>query len=154
VIRILVPLAVLGGGLAAGGLMITVLGGVPLLRYLRTPREYVTVHKFLVTRFDPFMPLCLLLAIVSDAALVFFAPTGTVRALAVAGAVLYLGVMVISLTKNVPINKWLAALDPRALPDNWAELDPRERWGSWNSRRTAFAVLGFAANVILIGTLI
>lgn len=153
-IQVLLPLAVLGGGFSAGGLMITVLGGVPLLRAMPTPSEYVTVHKFLVTRFDPFMPLCLALAIVSNFVLAFFADTSATQGLALVSAVLYLGTMLISAIKNVPINKWLQTLDPQSLPANWDEVDPRERWGNWNAVRTGVAVAGFLVDVVLTATLV
>jgi uncharacterized membrane protein len=153
-IRMFVPLAVLTGGFAAGGLMITVLGGVPLLRALPTPREYVTVHKFLVTRFDPFMPSCLAIALISNFLLAYFAHTAADRSLALASAALFLGVLVISAVKNVPINKWIQTLDPDELPANWEKLDPRDRWGNWNAARTAAAVLAFLTDVVLIAALL
>jgi uncharacterized membrane protein len=149
-IHLFMPVALLGGGLAAGGLMITVLGGVPLLRALPTPREYVIVHRFLATRFDPFMPLCLVFSMVSNFLLAFFVPTATERSLALVSAVLFLTVMIISLVKNVPINRWLQTLDPDALPPDWERLDPRDRWGSWNAIRTTIAVAAFLADAILI----
>lgn len=152
-LNILLPIALLAGGMAAGGLMIATLGGAPMLVSL--PVEmYVPVHKLLVTRFDPFMPLCLLTALLCDAVMAVIAPTGTVRILAIAGAVLYASVMTVSLTKNVPINKWVATLDPANLPANWASVDPRWRWKKWNSVRTVFAVAALVVNVSIAGVLV
>ena len=51
--HILLPIALLTGGLAAGALMVSALGGAPMLLSLPVA-SYVPVHKFLVTRLDPF----------------------------------------------------------------------------------------------------
>src|SRR5205823_1930040 len=59
--HILLPIALLTGGLAAGALMVSALGGAPMLLSLPVA-SYVPVHKFLVTRFDPFIPICLVTA--------------------------------------------------------------------------------------------
>lgn len=147
------PLALLGSGLAAGGLMISVLGGAPLFFVLST-EQYVPVHKFLVTRFDPFMPASLLLGLVCDLALIPLAPTTASRVLVGLGAVLALSTLTVSLTKNVPINRWIATLDPAALPDNFAELDPRERWTRWNKVRASFAFAALLANVAAVAVLL
>lgn len=149
----LLPLALLGSGMAAGGLMIASLGGAPLLLSLPTER-YIPVHTFLVTRFDPFMPICMAVALGCDAALGLVAPTAASRALAAAAALLLAVVLVISLAKNVPINRWVATLDVDALPRDWERLDPRVRWRNWNLLRTAFAVGALVCNALTVGVLL
>ena len=69
--------------------------------------------------------------------------------LAVAAALL-LAVMAISITKNVPVNRFVSGLDPAAPPADWDRLDPRVRWQRWNTTRTGLAVLAFAANVTAV----
>jgi uncharacterized membrane protein len=153
VVQVLLPLVLIASGFAAGGLMIAVLGGAPLQFVLPVDR-YIPVHQFLTTRFDPFMPINLAGGFVLDMVLVFVAPTTPVRILCgVAGLFLISSIMV-SLTKNYPINKWVATLDPENLPENWAELDPRVKWRNWNSVRAAFAVVALVANVTAVGTLL
>lgn len=152
-VSIVLPLALLTGGLAAGALCLSALGGAPMLVTLPVDR-YITVHKFLVTRFDPFMPLCLATALACNLGLIALAPTGAVRLLAVGAALLYGGVMTVSVTKNVPINKWIAALDPAALPPDWQRVDPRQRWKNWNLVRTLLAVSALAVNVTIVGVLL
>ena len=67
-LSLFMPVALMFSGLAGGGLMIATLGGAPLLLIL--PRDrYVPIHQFLVTRFDPFMPLSMTTAMVFDLAL-------------------------------------------------------------------------------------
>ncbi|MFJ3904256.1 anthrone oxygenase family protein [Streptomyces sp. NPDC090025] len=150
--RILMPLALLAGGLAAGGLAISVLAA-PLFTTLPTGM-YVPVHKGLVTRFDPFMPISLLSCLLCDLALVVTAPLMSVRVLAGLGALLLGAAMTVSLTKNVPINRWLSTLDPQALPADFERRDPRERWIRWNRVRGSLAVAALVANVGAAGVLI
>lgn len=152
-VNLLFPLALLTNGLAAGGLMIAVLGGAPLLLSLPVDR-YVPVHQFLVTRFDPFMPINLVSALVLDAALTVVAPDTTARVLTGLAHVFLVVTMAISLTKNVPINRWVARLDRDNLPDNWAEIDPRVKWRNWNALRAAFGVAAFGLNVTAAGFLL
>lgn len=152
--RLLLPLALLGTGLAAGGLMIASLGGAPLLLRLPT-KQYVPVHQFLVTRFDPFMPICFCVGMIADVILTFGpARTTTAQALTGTAAALLVVTLVVSLTKNVPINRWVSKLDPEALPDNFEHLDPRVRWRNWNVVRTAFAVAALLANVAAVAAVL
>ncbi|MBB0230139.1 DUF1772 domain-containing protein [Streptomyces calidiresistens] len=137
--------ALLSGGLAAGGLAISMLAA-PLFTTLPTGM-YIPVHQGLVTRFDPFMPVNLLVCLVCDVVLVITAPTAGVRGAAALAAVLLVCAGTVSLTRNVPINRWLATLDPRALPADWERLDPRERWIRWNRVRGGLAVAALMANV-------
>lgn len=152
-IALLVPLAVLAGGLAAGGLMISSLGGAPMLLALPVD-TYLPVHKLLVGRFDPFMPICIITALLSDVALAVAAPTGATHTLGAAGAALYLSVLSVSLTKNVPINRWIATLDPANPPSDWHRIDPRVKWRNWNLVRTVLAVLALVVNVAAVGVLV
>jgi uncharacterized membrane protein len=151
--HILLPVALLTGGLAAGALMVSALGGAPMLLSLPVA-SYVPVHKFLVTRFDPFMPICLVTAMLCDVGLAIANPTTATRVIAGFFAVAYLSVMYVSLTKNVPINKWVATLDPDNLPADFARIDPRKRWRDWNLVRTTLATVGLAGNVAMVAILL
>lgn len=148
---ILLPFALVGNGLVAGGMMIALLGGAPLL--LRLPKEqYVPVHRFLVSRFDPFMPVCLLTALAADLALAATAQHTPLRALTAAAALLLIAAITVSLTKNVPINRWVATLDPDDLPADWEAVDPRRRWRDWNAVRTALAATALLVNALALST--
>lgn len=149
----LVPLVVLLNGLAAGVLFGTQLGGWPLLAALPADR-YVHAHAFFATRYDPAMPLCLLGTLIGDVVLAVIAPDAAVRALFITGAVLALGTVTISLTKNVPVNKWMQTLDPDNLPDDFEEKDPRRHWGAWNQRRSVLTVLALLANCSALALLL
>lgn len=147
--QILLPIAVLANGLASGGLMISVLGGVPLLMILPT-RQYVPVHQFLVTRFDPFMPISLAATFVADGLLAVLAPTVTGQLLTGLAGLFVAAAMTVSLTKNVPINKWLSTIDPDNIPADFEQRDPRVRWGNWNKVRASFSLVGLVLNVVTV----
>ncbi|MFE8014486.1 anthrone oxygenase family protein [Streptomyces antibioticus] len=151
-VQILLPVALFAGGLAAGGLAISVLAA-PLFTTLPTGM-YVPVHKGLVTRFDPFMPVSLLSCLLCDLALAAFGDRTAVRLLAVLAALLLAAAMTVSLTRNVPINRWLSTLDPQDLPADFDRLDPRERWIRWNRVRGSLAVAALLTNVAAAAVLI
>jgi uncharacterized membrane protein len=153
VYHVLLPLALLSGGLAAGALVMSALGGAPLLLALPVD-NYVPVHKFLVTRFDPFMPACLIVSLLCDVGLAVVNPSPLTRVVAGVTAAVYLSVVYVSVTKNVPINKWVEKLDPDDLPTDWASVDPRKRWRDWNLVRTSLATIGLAGNVLAVGILL
>lgn len=143
-LEVLAPLVLLALGLAAGVLVGTQLGGFPLLASL-PPDQYVRAHAFFATRYDPFMPACLVVGVLGSAALAVLAPGTAPRVLYGAAAALALATVVISLRKNVPVNRWVRSLDPEHLPADFAERDPRRHWGAWNRTRTA---LGTAALLV------
>ncbi|WP_298796339.1 DUF1772 domain-containing protein [uncultured Pseudonocardia sp.] len=152
VLAVLLPVVVLANGLAAGVLMGTQLGGWPLLAELPADR-YVHAHAFFATRYDPFMPVCLLVTVLGDAALAVLAG-GPARVLTAVAAVLAAATVLISLTKNVPINRWVRTLDPDHLPADFDRHDPRPHWGVWNTLRAALTTLALMANCIALGGLV
>lgn len=149
----LAPLVVLLNGLAAGVLFGTQLGGWPLLAELPADR-YVHAHAFFATRYDPAMPACLIGTVLGDTALAVAAPDTAPRVLFATAAVLASATVLISLTKNVPVNKWVQTVDPDNLPEDFDRLDPRRSWGAWNSRRSVLAVLAFLANCTALTVLL
>ncbi|HET9142520.1 DUF1772 domain-containing protein [Actinophytocola sp.] len=149
-IAVLAPLVLLTAGLAAGVLTGTVLGGAPLLMALPTER-YVHAHGFFATRYDPFMPICLIFTFAGDLLLGVLAPSPAGAVFVVSG-LLAGSVATISLLKNAPVNRWMATLDPEALPADFQ--DPRREWVAWNKIRTGLAVGALAGNVAAIGLLL
>ena len=151
--HVLVPVAMVANGMAAGGMMIAVLGSGLLLTL--PPQRYVALHQLLVTRFDPFMPACILTALVASAVSAAVAPVAPATVLHAVAAVLLLVTVTISLTKNVPINNWLKTLDANALPPDFDRLLPRRVvWRNWNLVRTSTALTALAANAVAVGVLL
>jgi uncharacterized membrane protein len=152
-VRLLLPLALFTGGIAGGTLVWSAIAGAPLLLSLPDER-YVAVHQFFVARFDPLQPVCLLTALACDLGLAFANPGAGSRALAGACAAVYAAVVFVSLTRNVPVNKWIAGLDPARLPHDWPSIDPRRRWRDWNLVRTTLATVALAGNVAMVAVLV
>jgi uncharacterized membrane protein len=142
---VLLPLALLANGLAAGVLVATVLGVVPFYRTLPAD-QYVRAHAFAVGRYDPFQPVCLLITFAADMTILVTEPSAAVRALCGAAGFLAGSVVVVSLTRNVPMNRWIKVQDPRALPAGWDFEAFRSRWARWNGTRTLLAVLALLLN--------
>ncbi|GAA2150519.1 DUF1772 domain-containing protein [Kitasatospora kazusensis] len=153
VTALLAPLVVLLNGLAAGVLLGTQLGGWPLLASL-PPDRYVHAHAFFATRYDPAMPICLLGTLAGDLVLGLGGSQTPARVLCLAAALLAAATVAISITKNVPVNRWIRTIDPDNLPENFADLDPRGSWGPWNRRRSLLAVLALAANCAALSALL
>jgi uncharacterized membrane protein len=149
-IRVLVPLVVFANGVAAGVLLSTAIGVVPMTLALQYTR-YVQTIQFLWPRYDPLMPALNAVAFVGDVVLAVVAPSGSLFAVA---AVLLAAGMFVSVTKNLPINRYVTALDPDACPANWAQRDPRVRWRTWNLVRTMLVLLALATNLASAATLL
>ncbi|MFI0787249.1 anthrone oxygenase family protein [Streptomyces lydicus] len=148
-----VPLVLLANGLAAGTLVGTQLGGWPLLASL-PPQRYVHAHAFFATRYDPFMPVCFLGTVLGDVLLAAGAAPPAARWAFGVSVPLVLAAMIISVTRNVPVNRWVRTLDPEALPPDFAARDPRPRWGRWNRARCALAVTALLTNCLGTGLLL
>ncbi|MFF7755594.1 anthrone oxygenase family protein [Streptomyces sp. NPDC007971] len=144
---VLAPLALLTNGIAAGIMTATVIGIVPLMLTLPYERYVQTVH-FLWPRFDPVMPLTNGLTVLLDLLLALTAGDGLAQAGFATAAGLLLCVMGISITKNVPVNRYVKSLSPAVQPPDWAATDPRRRWQAWNTTRTSIALLAFVTNIV------
>jgi uncharacterized membrane protein len=152
-LQIFLPLVIVVNGLAAGVLVGTQLGGWPLLVAM-PPQHYVQAHAFLSTRYDPFMPACLVGAVLGDVLLTVLASSTGARVLFALAAVFAASTVTISIVKNVPVNRWIRTMDPNRLPDDFADHDPRPSWGSWNQARAGLAVLALLINCAALATLL
>jgi hypothetical protein len=148
--RVLVPLVLLSNGIAAGMMLSTVIGIAPMTLALPYAR-YVETIRFLWPRYDPFMPAINAVTFALD---VLLAVVSSARFLFALAAVLLAAVMLVSVTKNVPINKYVTSLDPEACPSDWVQRDPRVSWRNWNLVRTVLVLLGLATNVGAAATLL
>lgn len=148
-VGLLVPLVLLGSGLGAGVLLATQLGGWPYLRML-PDAEYVRAHAFFSTRYDPWMPACIVVTLLGDTALAVVGPGTPERVLFATAAGLALATGVVSLTRNVPGNRYVRTLDPAALPPDFARRDPRPVWGPWNRTRSLLGIAAFVVNCLAL----
>jgi uncharacterized membrane protein len=147
VTRIVLSVILLANGLGAGVMLSTVIGTVPLTLVLPYDR-YVEMIQFMWPRYDPLMPAMNGLAFVLDVVLAATTGDNAARPFLVVGAALLAVVMGISVSKNVPINRFVTGLDPARRPVDWVSVDPRRRWQTWNTLRTSLALVALVANVI------
>jgi hypothetical protein len=148
-IRALVPLALLANGIAAGIMLGNAIGPGALALTLPYGR-YVSLIKFMWPRYDPLVPILNVVALLCD--LVVVVRPGdrnpaSVRGLFGLSAALLAVLIVISLTKNVPINRYVTGLDPAQQPADWAERDPRDSWLRWNRLRVALSLAALFGGV-------
>ncbi|MFJ2608271.1 anthrone oxygenase family protein [Streptomyces sp. NPDC091279] len=134
-------------GLAAGVLTASELGQFPLLARLPAD-QYIRTHAFFSTRYDPFMPTCLLLTVLGDLTLAVTADTPAARGLSGAAALLAACAVLVSLTRNVPLNTWVRSLDPHDPPGDWRLR--RAAWGRWNLRRCVLVAAALVANCVTV----
>ncbi len=92
------------------------------------------------------MPGAIILSIVTT----FFTPRKTMAFyFTLAGAILMIGAMLITLSVNVPIDNQIKVWTINSLPANWDQI--RDRWESFHTLRTFVSVAGLAS--ILVGAL-
>lgn len=128
------------------------ISSVPRLGPL-SPEAYVRAKQFSGPRLDPLMPILVCLSAVLDFAGAVLAPTTAVRVPALFACAAALAVIVISQLVNVPINRWVAAMDPDRLPADFAARDPRPRWRRAHLLRTVLTGAAVLANLIAITAL-
>jgi uncharacterized membrane protein len=144
---VLILFALAANAVAVGVFAGTILGGVPLLLAL-PPERYVHAHGFLATRYDPFMPVTLAGTAVLYLVIAILVTGVPATALFLLAALLVISVMVVSVTRTVPINRWVVGLDPDNMPDDWADRDPRQTWQTWNAVRSSLAAAALVVGLV------
>ncbi|GAA3213985.1 DUF1772 domain-containing protein [Nonomuraea helvata] len=151
----LLALALFANGVATGVMLGNAIGLAAFA--LRLPYAgYVDLIKFLWPRYDPFLPIMNALAFGLDVVLAVTVSGGRAEATALfwLAAALLAVLMAISLLKNVPINKYVTALDPASQPNDWPERDPRVRWKTWNTTRVVLSLAALIANLVAAAILL
>lgn len=126
-------------GISCGIMLATVIGIFPMMQRM-SYTQYTASVQFLWPRFDPVMPILNISVTLVYMALSFAPGRALTRVLFGTSVALLLVVIVISVAKNVPINKAVKAMNPHTRPDRWADVDPRAQWRKWNLIRTLLAV--------------
>jgi uncharacterized membrane protein len=153
VASLFLPIALLTSGIVAGVLLGGEMGIVPFFMTLPAER-YVQAHSFVAGRYDPFQPICLLIAAICDAVLVATAPVTAARVVCAAGIVVALSVAAVSRSRTAPMGRWLKTLNPDRLPADFKSEEFRQRWGWWNRTRTGLALLTLLCNVVAAALLL
>jgi uncharacterized membrane protein len=134
-------------GLVAGILLATQLGQVRVQKRL-SARDFTLVKHSFEVALGKVMPVLVIAAGVSILPLVvLLPPRGSVPFIAALVAlVLWIGVIVVTLVFNAPVNALAVRWDPETPPENWEQL--RDRWHLGQAIRTPLAVAAFAAVVV------
>jgi uncharacterized membrane protein len=138
VLQLLCVIAVIGDGLVAGVFFAVAVSVLPTLVGLPAG-QYVQVHQSLGRGYHPAMPLIVNAATIAELVLTI-RTQGGVQVLFAAALFASIAVQFVSHLCNVPINRLVHGMDPRALPVDWR--DPRPLWRAWHLVRTVFAGVG------------
>ena len=136
-------LSLVTSALVAGGLALVSLGIVRAGRTLDA-RSWPELHRALDTTIGPYMSRVLALAILAVTGLAISASGSRVH-FAVAAA-LFAGVLAISVSVNVPLNRAVAHWT--VPPPTWERT--RARWNTFQHLRATLALVGFA--VVVVGS--
>jgi hypothetical protein len=130
-------------GLVAGILLATQLGQVRVQKRLGA-RDFTLVKHSFEIALGRVMPVLVIAAGASIIPLLLLlASRGAVPFIAaLLAALLWAGVIVVTLILNAPVNALARHWDPETPPENWEEL--RDRWHLGQTIRTPLAVAAFA----------
>jgi uncharacterized membrane protein len=134
----LISLAIVG--VVAGIFVATQVGQVRVQKTLNA-RDFTLVKHAFEVAMGRIMPVLTIAAGLSIIPVAIAADSQATRALAVAALALWVGVIVVTLVFNAPINAEAAKWDPASPPRDWA--DKRRRWHLGQTIRTPLAVGSF-----------
>jgi uncharacterized membrane protein len=145
--QVLQLVVVVFAALATGGLMVNWIGLGRAMSRL-SGSTYVEFHQATNHTFNPYMPIVVVGAILGGIVLAipFQGIHSLSGALAIAGSVCYVAVVVIALSTDVPINKQIARWSVQSPPDDWAII--RARWVRFHIVRTLFSLPGLACYIL------
>jgi uncharacterized membrane protein len=147
IVDLLAVVVVVTSGVVAGVLFGFAVSVMPAFFLMPTGR-YIYSAELIGRNWDPMMPIIVLTSFAVDVVLAVIGPSGAVAALFVAGAVLLVGVSVVSHYCNVPINRQVKKIDPDDVPADWR--DPRPLWRRFHYLRTGLAVAAVAVNAVAL----
>jgi uncharacterized membrane protein len=143
-----VLIVLLFAALATGGLLVNWIGLGRAMSRLSVS-SYVEFHQHTNHTFVPYMPIVVVGALAGGIALaVRYGIHSISGQLAVAGAVCYALVIMITLPTDLPINHQIASWSIQNPPREWAQI--RARWIRFHIIRTLFSLPAFAVYVLAI----
>ena len=104
-------------------------------------RDFVLVKRGFEVAVGRIMPVLTIAAGVSMLLVAILGPPGATRGLALGALGLWIGVIVVTLVFNAPVNAEAVNWDPAAPPVDWEAQ--RDRWHLGQSVRTPMAVASF-----------
>jgi uncharacterized membrane protein len=133
--------------LATGALMVNWVGLSRAMSRVSVS-TYVEFHQATNHTYEPYMPIVIMGALLGGVVLAIFSPGihSLSGELAIAGSVCYVGVLAVSLSTNVRINKQIARWSVQSPPEDWTRI--RARWVRFNIVRTLFSLPGLAFYIL------
>jgi uncharacterized membrane protein len=132
-------------GVVAGTFVATQIGQVRVQNTLDA-RDFTLVKHGFEVALGRIMPVLTAAAGVSLIPVVIAGGSGTTRGLAIAALALWIGVVVVTLVFNAPVNAEAARWNPEVPPADWAAQ--RDRWHLGQTLRTPLAVASLVCVVL------
>jgi uncharacterized membrane protein len=132
--------------LATGGLIVNWVGLARAMSRLSIS-TYIEFHQHTNRTFDPYMPIVVVSSLAGGIVLaVVYGAHSLAGQLAVAGAVCYALVLIITLPTCARINHEVASWSIQNPPSDWAQI--RARWVRFHIIRTLFSIPAFAVYIL------
>ena len=132
-------------GLVAGIFVATQIGQVRVQNTLDA-RDFTLVKHGFEVAVGRIMPVLTIASVVSIIPLPILGGSRATRGLAIAALVLWIGVIVVTLVFNAPVNADAATWDPATPPLDWERK--RDQWHFGQTVRTPLAVMSFLCLVL------
>jgi uncharacterized membrane protein len=140
-------LSTFAAGIAAGTLVAVLAGVIPVLRGL--PRDgALRVKQLFDPAIDRYQPATVAIAVLSAVVILLHSLTSAEIVFTAIGLVGTLGIGVVSMAVNLPINRTMASWPPDAAPPEFEPL--LARWMRFHVVRTLSGVLGLAGFVLAL----
>ena len=127
-------------GLVAGIFVASQIGQVRVQNTLDA-REFTLVKHCFEVAVGRIMPVLTIASLASIIPVAILGGSRATRGLAIAALVLWIGVIVVTLVFNAPVNVDAASWDPATPPLDWQAK--RDRWHFGQTLRTPLAVMSF-----------
>ena len=132
-------------GVVAGIFVATQIGQVRVQNTLDA-RDFTLVKHGFEVAVGRIMPVLTIASVVSIIPVAILGGSRATRGLAIAALVLWIGVIVVTLVFNAPVNADAATWDPASPPLDWE--DKRDQWHFGQAVRTPLAMASFLCLVL------
>jgi hypothetical protein len=110
--------------------------------------EYVAMHKMRDSTFRRVMPMLGLGTLFAATACAVAASTHAARALLIASGALLLIDIVLTIGRQLPLNRRVQTWRPETIPSDWREV--RDRWKAQHMTRTLLGVSAYVCSILAL----
>jgi uncharacterized membrane protein len=146
---VLAFITVFCGGIATGTWVVAQRALIPMRREL-SPEGAIQLHVVTSREIDRYQPQCTAIATVAGFLILALglAPDRASALWTGAGFLCMLGASLVSVLRNMPINKRIASWPTGTVPAEYAEI--QSTWNRGNLARTLMGLVGFASYVLAV----